>query len=174
MVSTCFNDAWMRRGSTLLWNPSMLSRVAEPSQVLSIRQFFMIADSWPEALPASNGDAIVVTGLDGCLDVLSKEDAEKWITKDLKEVIFSFQDKYEGQAGLIFWLPSGRDRISMTGASENYLWTHRPSGPTEKLPIGRLLWSGAEKEVERLLCGNDQKVDYDGKAWAGLYHPRIS
>jgi len=60
----------------------------------------------------------VVSGFEGCLDVLSSEDAEHWIENDLKELILSFQDEYEGQAGLIFWVPSGHNRISMAGASE--------------------------------------------------------
>ncbi len=48
---------------------------------------------------------------------------------------------YEGQAGLIFWLPSGRNRISMKGASEQYFWKHRGAGD-DGIPIGRLLFSG--------------------------------
>ncbi len=174
MVSISLDDAWKRRGFTLLWDASMLMSVATPSEVVSIRQFFDISTSWPENLPSSDGNTLVVAGLEGCLDVLSQSDAEKWIAEDLKDLIFSFQDEYEGQAGLIFWLPSGRGRISMSGASESYYWKHRPSGNGRELHIGRLLWSGAESEVERLLCGMDAGADYDSEAWSGLYHPRIS
>ena len=61
----------------------------------------------------------------------------------------------------------------MNGATERYFWKHRPSG-NDGLAIGRLLFSGAENEVERILNTDDPKADYDGKAWAGLHHPRIS
>ena len=174
MVFTRLDDAWMRRGFTLLWSPETLANVAQPSQVVSARQFFAMANAWPEELPGSGGDALVVSGFEGCLDVLSGQDAEQWIENDLKEVILSFQDEYQGQAGLIFWLPSGRNRISMTGASEEYYWKHRTSESDRGLHIGRLLWSGAENEVERLLDSEDSGADYDGKAWVGLHHPRIS
>ena len=174
MVFTRLDDAWMRRGFTLLWGLKTLAHVVQPSQVVSVRQFFAMANAWPEELPASGGDALVVSGFEGCLDVLSDHEAEQWIENDLKEVILSFQDEYQGQAGLIFWLPSGRNRISMTGASEEYYWKHGASESGRGLHIGRLLWSGAENEVERLLDSEDSVADYDGKAWVGLHHPRIS
>ncbi len=174
MVFTRLDDAWMRRGLTLLWRTETLANVAQPSQVVSIRQFFALAENWPEELPAFGGDALVVSGLEGCLDVLSGQDAEHWIENDLKEVILSFQDKYEGQAALIFWVPSGNNRISMAGASEEYYWKHGTSKSDRGLHIGRLLWSGAEMEVERLLDSEGNHPDYDGKAWVGLHHPRIS
>ena len=174
MVFTRLDNAWMRRGFTLLWSPETLAHVAQPSQVVSVRQFFAMAKNWPEELPGSGGDALVVSGFEGCLDVLSGQDAERWIENDLKEVILSFQDEYEGQAGLILWVPSGRNRISMKGASEEYYWKHSASGSGRGLHIGRLLWSGAEKEVERILDSEDSGADYDGKAWVGLHHPRIS
>ncbi|MFB1488916.1 MULTISPECIES: hypothetical protein [unclassified Thiocapsa] len=64
-------------------------------------------DDWPDELPAAEGDALIVAGLEGCLDVLSGEDAAQWLETDLREAVFSFQDFYEGQAGLILWAPSG-------------------------------------------------------------------
>ena len=35
---------------------------------------------------------MVVSGLEGCLDILDGHDAERWIETDLKEAILSFQD----------------------------------------------------------------------------------
>ena len=174
MVLTRWDDAWMRCGFTLLWDHDTLVHAVAPSQVISVRQFFLMANAWPEALPACGGDALVFSGFEGCLDVLSGPDAEYWIASDLKEVILSFQDEYQGQAGLILWVPSGRDRISMNRASEEYYWKHSASESDRGLHIGRLLWSGAEREVQRLLDGEDGNVDCDSKAWVGLHHPRIS
>ena len=173
MVKTRFNQSWPRRGFALLWDAGVLSDLNAPSDVVSLRQFFAMADDWPDDLPAADGDALVVSGFEGCLDVLDENDAAKWIETDLKEAILSFQDFYEGQAGLILWVPSGRNRISMKGASEKYYWKKR-NIHGDGLPIGRLLFSGAENEVERLLNTDDPNADYDGKHWAGLHHPRIS
>lgn len=168
-----FNHSWPRRGFALLWDTQVLGEIVTPPDVFSMRELIALAGNWPDALPAAGGNAIVVAGLEGSLDVLSTTDAREWLTSDFRDLILSFQDYYEGQAGLIFWMPSGHGRISMKGATEEYFWTHRDSGDSG-LPIGRLLFSGAESEVERLLNSDDPDVDVDGKHWVGLYHPRIS
>ena len=173
MVRVRLNRGWPKRGFALLWEINSLVEIVKPAEVLSLRQFFAMVDNWPEDLPAAGGDALVVAGLEGCLDVLDAADAERWIEADLKDAILSFQDRYQSQAGLIFWLPSGRQRISMKGATEQYYWKHRSSG-ADGLPLGRLLFSGAECEVERLLDAEDPAADYDSKHWIGLHHPRIS
>ena len=173
MVQTRFNRGWPRRGFALLWDVKVLAELIEPEAVLSLRQFFAQVDDWPEEPPAVNGEAVVVSGFEGCLDILSAHDVERWIETDIKEAILSFQDCYDSQAGLIFWLPSGRNRISMKGSTEQYYWKHRASNP-DGLPIGRLLFSGAENEVERIMNTEDCNADYDGKYWVGLHHPRIS
>jgi len=173
MVRTRYNRGWSRRGFALLWEVTTLAELVKPSDVLSLRQFFAVANQWPDDLPAADGDAMIVAGLEGCLDCLEAADAERWIEGDLKTAILSFQDYYEGQAGLVLWLPSGRNRITMKGATEQYYWKHRSAGE-DGLPLGRLLFSGAENEVERILDSDDASVDYDGKHWIGLHHPRIS
>lgn len=171
MVRTRYNNNWPRRGLALIWDADTLAKIVEPAKVLSMRQFFAMVDSWPEDLPAADGDAMVVSGFEGCIDVLDAKGVERWIETDLKEAVLSFQDFFGGQAGLVFWLPSGKNRISMNGASEQYFWKHRDSGD-DGIAIGRLLFAGAENEVHRILDQPD--ADYDGKHWVGLHHLRIS
>lgn len=172
MVRRRFNRGWSRRGFALLWCPETLALIGKPAEVCSLRQFFAMVDDWPDDLPLG-GDTIIVSGVEGCIDVLEAEDAEQWIESDLRQAILSFQDYYQGGAGLILWLPSGRNRIAMRGASEEYFYRHRGAGE-EGLHIGRLLWSGAENELERIMNTDDENADYDGKHYAGLHHPRIS
>lgn len=173
MVRTRFNHGWARRGLSLLWDSQTLAGLVSPENVLSLREFFAMENKWPEELYAADGKAIVVAGLDGLLDVLDAASAAHWIESDLHEIIQSFQDHFYGEVGLIFWLPSGRERMDMNPATERYFWKHRPSGP-EGLPLGRLLFSGAEAEVERIIASQERGVDPDGKEWVGLHHPRIS
>lgn len=173
MVRMRFNRGWPHRGFAVLWDVNTLVDLITTKEVLSLRQFFAQIDAWPDDLPAANGHAMVVSGLEGCLDILNGNDAACWLETDLKEAILSFQDYYQGEVGLIMWAPSGRARISMKGSTEEYFWKHRSTG-SDGLPIGRLLFSGAENEVERIMDTDDSTADYDGKAWAGLHHPRIS
>lgn len=157
----------------MLWDPDTLSDLVDPHKVISIRQLFAMAEAWPDELPAANGDAIVVAGVEGVLDILSGHDAEQWLLTDFRSVIMSFQTHYDSSACLVLWMPSGRSRISMQGSSEQYFYTHAQS-QTKEIHIGRLLWSGVESEIERIMNTQDEGADCDGKHWAGLYHPRIS
>ncbi len=164
------DDTWTRKGCSLLWCPSALAQFAQPCEVVSMRSFFRLSSAWPEDLPSNKGAALVVAGLEGCLDLLSPEEVSTWIQQDLKPRIFRFQDEYQGDASLTFWLPAGRKRIRPDLATEEYRWSVR-SG--EDLPIGKMLWAGAEKDAIRIVDGPIGK-DPEGDAWVGLYHPRIS
>jgi hypothetical protein len=167
-------DAWRRRGFSLLWAPQVLTDVVPPSGVRSIREFFELRKAWPENLPGAGGDALVVAGLDGCLDSVSEQDAVTWLETDLKAAILSFQQHYEGQAALIMWIASGRTRIEMGLADEEYFWKTTPGRDAARLPLGRCLWGGAEADVARILVSDENDPDVDGDAYVGLYHPRIS
>lgn len=168
-------NSWTRRGCSLLWCPEALETFSAPSEVVSLREFFSLATRWPEDLPSNDGRALVVAGLEGCLDALASEDVPIWIGEDLKPSIFSFQDEYQGDAALVFWLPSGARMPSGSRRWRHDLATGEYGWSTQDgshLPIGRLLWAGAEEDAERIVT--DGAADVDGDAWVGMYHPRIS
>ena len=167
-------DAWKRRGCSLLWDVSALGEVTTPTAVASIRQFFAMARSWPADLPGAGGDALVVAGVEGCLDALGDADGRTWLETDLKQAILGFQDEYDGQAALILWLPSGRSRVRMDPATEEYVWTSDRSAAAAGLPLGRCLWAGAESDAARILVSAAPRPNVDGPAWVGLHHPRLS
>ena len=102
---------------SLLWDAKALSKVVSPPNVVSLREFFCLTNSWPVNLPGKGGDALIVAGVEGCLDALNDDDGQEWLETDLKQLILSFQEEYEGQAALILWLPSGGSRIKMVGAN---------------------------------------------------------
>ena len=165
---------WTRRGFSLLWEPGTLTEVISPTAVVSMRDLFALRRAWPEALPGSEGNALVVAGLDGCLDSLSEQDATNWLETDLKSVVLSFQAHYEGQAALILWLASGRTRIGMDLVDEEYFWRVGAGRDAPRLALGRCLWGGAEADVARILVSDEKNPDADGDAYVGLHHPRIS
>jgi hypothetical protein len=170
------SNRWMRRGFSLLWEPRALTNVIDPASVISIRGFFEMRKAWPEKFPGTDGDALVVAGLDGCLDSLSENDATAWLEADLKPAVLSFQEHYGGgqEAALIFWIASGRTRIGMDLADEEYFWRAGAGRDGARIPIGRCLWGGAETDVARILVSDEKDPDFDGDAYVGLHHPRIS
>jgi hypothetical protein len=167
-------DVWKRRGLSLLWSPEAFGQVARPAVAVSVRGFFALAKSWPAELPCDGGDALVVVGFEGCLDCLTPDDAETWIENDLRPVLISFQNEYQGQAALIFWLPTGGRRIRMNRANEAYLWRCGAPYSGREIEIGRILWGGAEDDAGRILDSHVTNRDPDGLAWIGLHHLRLS
>jgi len=168
------DQSWTRRGLSLLWGAEALSRIARPNQVVSVRQLFALSRAWPEDLPAAEGNAVVVAGVDGCLDALSPEDAARWLEEDFRQIVVDFQDRYENQAALILWIPDGRRRIAMPRATEQYEWNCSGSELGKAISLGRCLWAGANSDVRRIIDRRELNQDPDGSAWIGLNHPRIS
>ena len=162
-------DRWKRKGITVLWDPAALAQVAKPSEVLTLREFVGLSHAWPDtdALPGG-GDSIVVAGLKGALEVLASDDAGDWLEHDFRRRIIDFQDRYEGEVALVFWFPSNGPPFKMSPADETYTWSPHARAV---LPFGRHLWTGAERDVERIVVGDG---DADGPGWVGLFHPRIS
>lgn len=166
-------DSWKRRGMTILWDPGTLADTIDPAAVCSMRDLFALPQRWPEDLPGAGGDALVVAGLEGCLDILDEEDAIAWLEHDLRGVILDFQNHYQSQAALIFWLPNGRNRLVYHSTDSSYRWRLHHGRDEPALPLGRSLWGGAEDDAVRLLRQGAKNAD-DADAWLGLYHPRIS
>ena len=164
------DDVWTRSGISLLWDAVALSEIAEPGAVISMRALWQITEEgWPEELPCSDGDALVVAGLDGCLDALPPQESVQWLDSRLYSLLLNFQQEYEGQAALIFWLPQALSRIEYQATQEVYMWKCAGEHKKEKIPLSRNLWNGAQKDARRIL--STQK---DDNKWIGLYHPRIS
>ena len=161
------DTGWQRRGISWLWNADALANVVQPNQVWSMRQFLQAVGHWPDQLPGMSGSAVAVAGLDGCLDLLAPPDAEAWLSGDIKEAILSFQDEYQGDGALVFWLPGGRKRLHTNPASDDVTWRCSAPHSGQQLDFGRLLWGAAtEYPRELLMAGISDPV--------GLFHLRIT
>lgn len=171
MENPCRDSSWSKKGVSFIWSTNALEKVTVPSSVVTIRKFFELATNWPDDLPSNKGNALVVAGFEGCLDSLEEEDAITWLENDFKQIMLKFQNHYEGQAALIFWLPSGRNRIQMDRATEEYYWKR---GSSERLPFGKSLFAGAESDVTRIIMSEETSPDLDGSAWVGLHLARMS
>ena len=161
------DSVWQRRGVSWIWDDDPFAMVARASEVYSMRQLLLATRSWPDDLPSNRGDTLVVAGLDACLDLLSPTDADTWLGGDLKSAILSFQDCYEGQASLVFWLPNGQRRIRIDLATDSVRW--RCSGPfiNETIDFGRVLWGEAREYPQKIILARGGKS-------VGLFHLRIT
>jgi hypothetical protein len=161
------DTVWQRRGVSWIWDDEALNKVARPGEVLSLRQLIRLEGRWPDDLPSNNGSSMVVAGLDACLDLMSPDDAEAWLGNELKHTILSFQDSYQGDASLVFWLPAGQRRVYVQTASDAVVWRCGAPHGDRQIDFGRLLWGEAREYPQEILLAAGAKA-------AGLFHLRIT
>jgi hypothetical protein len=126
-----------------------------------------VVGHWPEDLPSNNSNTLVVAGLEGCLDLLRPVDAENWLGSELKYAILSFQDAYDGQAALVFWLPGSSGRIVIHSATDTVVWRCAAPHMGQEVEFGRILWGEAREYPQEIVLREGAKA-------AGLFHLRIT
>ncbi len=171
-MSSLLADIWTRRGLSLTWGTAALAGIA-PQEIVSLRRLIQMAEeSFTEALPSNGGKLLVATGLEGALDALTPDEAELWTKDRIRPLLEGFQEAWDGNGALAFWLPSGEARIVSRLASGAYDW-RLPTGHGGKtLPLSQLIFAGAHEDLKPIMANDSSQGQ--GQAWVGLYHPRIS
>lgn len=160
------DTVWQRRGTSWVWDEEARNQICAAREVWSLRQFLRAVNNWPTDLPSNGSKTLVVAGLDGSLDLLTPPDAEAWLGDAIKPAILSFQDEYQGDAALVFWLPGGHNRIRAQAATDEVGWLcHTPQG--YQLDFGRILWGQANEYPQEILLRAGAKP-------VGLFHLRIT
>lgn len=166
-MRTLLDTVWQRRGTSWIWDEEARNQVCLASEVWSLRQFLQAVGHWPDDLPSNGNNTLVVAGLEGSLDLLTPDDAELWLGDAIKEAILSFQSYYEGEAALIFWLPSGQGRIKFHPATDAIEWRCAAPHGDSLLALGRILWGEANEYPQEIVLREGGKP-------AGLFHLRIT
>lgn len=161
------DTVWQRRGTSWIWDEEARNQVCAAGEVWSLRRFLQVVSHWPDDLPSNGNNTLVVAGLEGGLDLLKPEDAEAWLGDVVKDAILSFQSYFEGEAALIFWLPSGGGRIKVHSATDAVAWRCAAPYGERQLDFGRILWGEAREYPQEILL-------HEGAKPAGLFHLRIT
>jgi hypothetical protein len=168
------DDAWRRRGFALLWCPAALGDLCRStSEIISIRELFKTEKKWPETLPSNDGTALVVTGLEGCIDRISPSDAEAWIETDLRPILLRFQREYD-DAALIFWMPTGEKRVDEVAIDDTISWKYEAPFRNIRFPLALALFGGAHKDARKIMAPEADSRGQRRQSWIGIYLPRIS
>ena len=169
------DQSWTRRGLSLLWGAEALSRIAQPHQVVSVRQLFALSARLAGG-STGGGWQCRGGGRRGWMPGRAEPRGRRAVAGRaiFGRIVVGFQDRYENQAALILWIPDGRRRIAMPRATEQYEWNCSGSDLGKTVSLGRCLWAGADSDVRRILDRRETNQDPDGPAWIGLNHPRIS
>ena len=161
------DTVWQRRGTSWIWDEHARNQVCAASEIWSLRQFLRSVGDWPGDLPSNGNNTLVVAGLEGGLDLLTPDDAETWLGDAVKDAILSFQSYYQGEASLIFWLPSGLARFKFHLATNSVEWRCAAPHSGRLIAFGRILWGEANEYPQEILLGAGGKP-------AGLFHLRIT
>jgi hypothetical protein len=161
------DTVWQRRGTSWVWDEEARNRVCTAAEVWSLRRLLRAVGRWPEDLPSNDNTTLVVAGLEGLLDLLTPEDVEGWLGDAVKDAVLSFQAHYQGEAALVFWLPSGHGRIRVNPATEAVTWHCAAPHAGATLDLGRVLWGEAGDYPQEILLR-------EGARPAGLFHLRIT
>ena len=147
---------WFRQGCSIIWDPRCLTRlVKDNSEITPISAAMRLSktDNWPDRLPAFNGKAMVVVGLDGCLESLPEEQREKWLKDHIKPMVLSFYRRFQTGASLIFFFERGKSAF-VDHIEDAFLWqpTSKQDSP---IPIVKFLYGGRSQEIRRLVSDTD-------------------
>lgn len=165
-MSTISHDVWRRRGFSLLWDEKSLAAMLRPEQVLPLRALFTLARRWPDDLPANGGQALIVAGLDVALDALGDADtATCWLESSVRPVLRRFEEQYQPNGAVIFWVPAGARRLELHTSSGEHRWRLQRGGEVALL---QGLWGGSALGAATIL-------DPDrGETAIGMYLQRLS
>jgi len=168
------DDVWTRRGISVLWDAEALADLCGASDVISVRQLLQLKEAkWPDArVPLVRDQALVVAGLEGCLDALPPTEAADWLEQVIYPTIVSFQREVAGggdQAALVLWL-ADRSRLDYRTGDDTYYWHCGGEYKGQQIPLSRCLFNGAQDGLRHIHVTRDR----DPEHWVGLYHPRIS
>jgi hypothetical protein len=161
------DTVWQRHGTSWLWDEEARNQICSASEVRSLRQFLRAVGHWPDDLPSNGGKTLVVAGLDGSLDLLAPGDADAWLGDVVKPAILKFQDEYQGDAALVFWLPTGHSRLKTQASTDAVNWLCAAPHGQSQLDFGRILWGESNEYPQEILLREGGKP-------TGLFHLRIT
>lgn len=161
------DTVWQRRGTSWLWDEEARNQICAASEVWSLRQFLRASGKWPEDLPSNEGNTLVVAGLDGSLDLLTPAEAEAWLADEIKPAVLKFQDEFESDAALVFWLPGANNRLRVNPSTDSVNWLCAAPYRQNEVGFGRTLWGEANEYPQEILVRA-------GGTPAGLFHLRIT
>lgn len=164
------DDIWTRRGISLIWDADLLNGLCTSDQVVSLRHFRQLHTSgWPEAdLALVDEQALIVAGIEGCVDALPPEEASDWLRQTIYNAMVSYQREVASggsEAALIFWIVDPQ-RLDYHTSEDQWYWHCGGEFKGQQIPIGRCLFNGAASDLKEI-------QDSSGKP-LGLFHPRIS
>jgi len=165
MMRDMSSSAWLRRGSSIVFDRVTLGPLIGEAALVSLREALRWMNAWP-AEPPGNGRTVLVCGIETFLDIMEPIEAQNFLKSRVKPFVEEFQARWD-QRGLVFGFGTHERAFEVSASDEEVLFIRRDG---ERVRLSYSLWDGsATMNVMRLIR------DEQGKSvTVGYYVARIS
>lgn len=165
MMRDMSSSAWLRRGSSIVFDRYTLGPLIGGGHLVSLREALGWMRDWPDK-PPGGGQTVLVGGIETFLDVLEPTKAQELLKKRVNPFVQEFQARWD-QRGLVLGFGTHERSFEVTASDEEVLFVRRDG---ERVRLSYSLWDGsATMNVARLIR------DEQGKSvTVGYYVARIS
>ena len=94
------SSAWLRRGSSIVFDRFTLGPLISGGALVSMREALRWMNAWPVE-PPGNGRTVLVCGIETFLDVMEPAEAQDFLKSRVKPFVQEFQARWD-QRGLVF------------------------------------------------------------------------
>jgi hypothetical protein len=169
-------SSWQRQGSSLVWDPALLTPLLQQQGPLSLRQVLLwTQQGFPSASPVS-GRTILVAGLQTCLEVLSASEVSIFLHTFIQPLVRRWQDTWPNRA-LVFGLSCSWNQWRTDPDEYAYFLVRQ----NHEIDVTHALWGGAAPGASKIMVSSDQStgsLSNSGKSHGprvgGLYVRRVS
>ena len=165
MMRDMSSSAWLRRGSSIVFDRLTLGPLIGGGALVSMREALRWMNTWP-AEPPGNRKTVLVCGIETFLDVMEPAEAQNFLKSRVKPFVQEFQARWD-QRGLVFGFGTHERSFELTASDEEVLFIRRDG---ERVRLSYSLWDGsATMNVARLIREEQGK-----SITVGYYVARIS
>ena len=169
-------SSWQRQGSSLVWDPKLLTPLLQQQGPLSLRQILLWAQEGFPSASSVSGQTILVAGLQTCLEVLSASEVSFFLHTFIQPLVQRWQDMWPNRA-LVFGLSCSWNQWRTDPEEYAYLRVRQD----HEIGLTHALWGGAAPEASKIMVSSDQptgSMSNSGKPHGphvgGLYVRRVS
>jgi hypothetical protein len=167
MMREMSSTAWLRRGSSIVFDKQSLGPLISDGSLVSLHQALEWIKTWPTN-PPSGTRTVLVSGLEAFLEVLSSGEAESFLRGRIKPFILAMQEHWD-QVGLVFGFGTSAHSFAVTNMEEEIVFLRRGG---ERVRLSQFMWDGSSMlNLTRLVRAADQQAN---PMMIGYYVPRIS
>lgn len=165
MMRDMSSSAWLRRGSSIVFDRPTLGPLIGGGVLVSMREALSWMKAWPVE-PPGNGPTVLVCGIETFLEVMGSAEAENFLKSRVKPFVQEFQARWD-QRGLVFGFGTHEKSFELTASAEEVQFIRRDG---ERVRFSYSLWDGsATMNMARLI--RDEQGNH---ITVGYYVARIS